>query len=112
MSMNKSDHCSSLDNLSAFPITYFRNSLASRSFVSLLLVVDAAPASSWQLLPDVHATEDDQQPEEPSTYPAEDPTSPIEQSETQDPAQVQVDHHQPAAPSNDPPVIIAPSGYT
>ena len=60
------------------------------------------------LLSDDPATEDDQQPEQPSTPPAEEPTSQVEHSETQDPAQVQVDHHQPAALSNDPPVVIAP----
>ena len=65
-----------------------------------------------QLLPDAPATEDDQQPEEPSTPPAEEPTRQAENSETQDLAHIQVDHHQPAAPSNDPPVVIAPSGYT
>ena len=55
---------------------------------------------------------DDQQPEQPWTPPAEEPTSQVEHSETQDPAQVQVDQHQPAAPLNHPPVVIAPSGYT
>ena len=65
-----------------------------------------------QLLLDAPTTEDDQRHEEPSTPPTEGPTSQVEHSETQDPAQVQVDHHQPAAPSNDPPVIITPSGYT
>ena len=65
-----------------------------------------------QLLLDAPATEDDQQPEEPSTPLTEEPTSQVENSETQDPAQVQEDTHQQGAPSNDPPVIIAPSGYT
>ena len=66
-----------------------------------------------QLLPDAPTTEDKQRHEEPSTPPTEEPTtSQAETSDTQDPAQVQVDHHQPAAPSNDPPVIIVPSGYT
>ena len=66
----------------------------------------------FQLLPDAPTTEDNQRHEEPSTPPTEEPTSQVENSETQDPAQVQVDHHQPAAPSNDPPVVITPSGYT
>ena len=66
-----------------------------------------------QVLPDAPTTEDNQRHEEPSTPPTEEPTtSQAETSDTQDPAQVQVDHHQPAAPSNDPPVIIVPSGYT
>ena len=65
-----------------------------------------------QLLLDAPTTEDNQGHEEPSTPPTEEQTSQVENSETQDPAQVQVDHHQPAAPSNDPPVVIAPSGYT
>ena len=53
-----------------------------------------------QLLPDAPATEDDGQP------------SQVENPEVQDPAQVQVDHHQQEALSDDSPVIIAPSGYT
>ena len=65
-----------------------------------------------QLLPDAPATEDNGQPEEPSTPPTEEPTSQVENPEAQDPAQVQVEHHQQEAPSNDSPVIIVPSGYT
>ena len=62
-----------------------------------------------QLLPDAPVTEDDQQPEEPSTSPTEDPSSKVEIPETQDPAQVPVDHHQQEEPASDPPVVI---GYT
>ena len=65
-----------------------------------------------QLLPDAPATEDDQQPEEPSTPPTEELTSHVEDPETQYPAQLQVYHHQQEAPSNDPPVIIVLSRYT
>ena len=65
-----------------------------------------------QLLPDVPAT--GHQPEEPSNPPAEEPTptSPIATPEAQDPVHVPVEHHQQDAPSVDPPVVIAPSGYT
>ena len=65
-----------------------------------------------QLLPDAPATEDNGQPEQPSTPPTEEPTSQVENPETQDPAHVQVEHHQQEAPSNDSPIVIAPSGYT
>ena len=65
-----------------------------------------------QLLPDAPATEDDGQPEEPSNPPTEDPTSQVEIPEAQDPTQVQVDHHQQEAPSNDSSVVIVPTGYT
>ena len=63
-----------------------------------------------QLLPDVPTIEEAQQPEEPSTPPTEEPTSHIEYSEAQDPAQG--DHHQPEGSSDDSPVVIVPSGYT
>ena len=62
-----------------------------------------------QLLPDAPATEDDGQPEELSTPPTEEPTSQVENPEAQDPAQVQVDHHQQEALEKDSPVIVAPS---
>ena len=65
-----------------------------------------------QLLPDAPATEDDSQPEEPSAPPTKEPTSQVENPDAQDPAQVQVEHHQQEAPSNDSPVVIVPSGYT
>ena len=55
--------------------------------------------------------EEDQQPEEPSIPPTEEPTSQINNLAAQDPIQAQVDDHQPDGPSNDP-VIMAPSGYT
>ena len=65
-----------------------------------------------QLLPDVPAT--GHQPEEPSSPPAEEPTptTPIATPEAQDPVHVPVEHHQQDAPSGDPPVVIAHSGYT
>ena len=56
--------------------------------------------------------EEDHQPEDPSIPPTEEPTSQIDNSSAQDPVQAQVDDHQPEGPSNDPPVLIAPSGYT
>ena len=65
-----------------------------------------------QLLPDAPATEDDGHPEAPSTPPTEDPTSQVENPVEQDPAQVQVDHHQQESPSNDSSIVIVPSGYT
>ena len=65
-----------------------------------------------QLLPDVPTLEEDHQPEELSIPPTEEPTSQIDNSASQDPDQVQVDHHQPEGPSNNPPLVIAPSGYT
>ena len=65
-----------------------------------------------QLLPDVPTIEEPQQPEDPSTPPTEEPTSQADDSAAHDPAQVQVAHHQPEGPSNDPPVFIMPSGYT
>ena len=58
------------------------------------------------------ATEDDGQPEEPTTPPTEEPTSQVENPEAHDLAQVQVEHHQQEAPLNDSPVVIVPSGYT
>ena len=66
----------------------------------------------YLLLLDVPTIEDDQQPEDPSSPPTEDPTSQIDNLAVQNPDQVQVDHHQPERPSNNPPVIIAPLGYT
>ena len=65
-----------------------------------------------RLLPDAPTTEDNGQPEEPLAPPMEEPTSQIENLEAQVPAQVQVEHHQQEAPSNDSPIVIAPSGYT
>ena len=65
-----------------------------------------------QLLPDAHAITDGDQPQECPTPPMEEPTSLVETSEVQDPVQGQVEHHQKEAPSNESPVIIAPSGYT
>ena len=65
-----------------------------------------------QLLLDAPTTEDDSQPEELSNPPTVEPTSQVENPETQDPAQIQVEHHQQEAPSNDSHIVIAPSGYT
>ena len=65
-----------------------------------------------QLLPDVPTMEEDHQPEEPSIPPTEELTNQIDNSAAQDTVQAQVDDHQPEGPSNDPPVIIAPLGYT
>ena len=56
--------------------------------------------------------EEDHQPEDLSMSPTEDPTSQIDNSAAQDSVQAQADHHQPEGPSNNPPVIITPLGYT
>ena len=66
----------------------------------------------YLLLLDVPTIKDDQQPEDPSSPPTEDTTSQIDNLAVQNPAQVQVDHHQPERLSNNPPVIIAPLGCT
>ena len=65
-----------------------------------------------QLLPDVPAA--GHQPEEPSIPPAEEPTPTtlIATPDAQDPVHVPVEHHQQDASSGNPPVVIAPSGYT
>ena len=45
------------------------------------------------------------------TSPMEEPTGPVK-TEMQDPVPGQVEHHQQEPPADQPPVIIAPTGYT
>ena len=65
-----------------------------------------------KLFPEVPTIEESQQPYEPSTPPTEEPTSQIDNLAAQDPAQVQVDRHQPEGSANNPLVVIVPLGYT
>ena len=64
-----------------------------------------------QLLLDAPATTDGDQVQDPPASPTEEPTGPVE-TEVQDPVPGQVEHHQQEPPSNQSPVVIAPTGYT
>ena len=64
-----------------------------------------------QLLPDSPATMDGDQVPDPPASPTEEPIGPVK-TEVQDPVPGQVEHHQQEPPSNQSPVIIAPTGYT
>ena len=64
-----------------------------------------------QLLPDAPATTDGDQVQASLTSPSEEPTSAAEIA-AQDPVPGQVEHHQPEPQANQPPIVIAPTGYT
>ena len=61
-----------------------------------------------QLLPDAPATTN--QVQDPSAPPTEEPPGPVE-TELQDPAQGQAKRHQQEPSANQPPIVIAPTGY-
>ena len=64
-----------------------------------------------QFLPDAPATTDGDQVQDSSGSPMEEPTGHVE-TELQDPAPGQAVRHQQEPSANQPPVVIAPSGYT
>ena len=64
-----------------------------------------------QLLPDAPATTDGDQVPDPPALPTEEPTSPAA-TELQDPAPDQVERHQQESSTTQPPVVIAPKGFT
>ena len=66
-----------------------------------------------QLLPEAPAPIDGDQVQDSPALPTEEPTSPVA-TELQDPAPDQVEHHQqePSTTLTQPPIIIAPTGYT
>ena len=64
-----------------------------------------------QLLPDAPATTDGDQVPDPPALPMENPIRPAA-TELQDPAPAQVERHQQESSTTQPPIIIAPTGYT
>ena len=64
-----------------------------------------------QLLPDAPAAIGGDQVADSPDVPTEEPTSPVTM-ELQDPAPGRVEHHQQQTPTAQPPVVIAPTGYT
>ena len=64
-----------------------------------------------QLLPDTPATTDGDQVQDSHTLPMEEPAGPVA-TEPQDPAPNQVECHQQEPLATQPPVVIAPTGYT
>ena len=64
-----------------------------------------------QLLPDAPATTDGDQVQDSPALPTEEPTGPVE-TELQDPAHGHVERQQQEPSANQPPVVIAPMGYT
>ena len=65
-----------------------------------------------QLLPDAPATTEGDQVPDPPVLPTEEPSSPVAAAELQDPAPDQVEHHQQESSPTQPPVVIAPTGYS
>ena len=63
-----------------------------------------------QLLPDAPAPNGDQVQDSPA-LPLEEPTGPVA-TELQDPAPAQAERHQQGPSANQPPIVIAPTGYT